>query len=1617
MSRFEQFLADLKSRFSSSRQPKTGRKNDRYRPRLEVLEDRVVPSTIRWVNRGNGDGFTGLFGTALIDTNNNGTPDTPRDTVARRVVDAAIDAWERVIEDFNYSEGNYIYKLTVNISQNGSGFRASAGPTATDSVTGAPTAGSMTISRGLDGPDSNADWVDTDGDGTPDPRGDGIGWFLDPTPNDNSEFQGTIVNAYTGNAQNGSPARSTVDLNGDGTVDPLFDLFTPVAHELGHALGFLDSPQVTALSRRAAQVDTVDGRTGADTDGDGVGNGPFAGLWVFNGPSIQHVLTGFNGGVLPRPGATDRGAPVHSAPAGANAYYLDSADNIVTYNGATDLMTPRFASHQRKLVPYTAALILKDAYGYTVRNPAEFGTFYAMLNQSTGELLVRGGTGVSDDVIEISEYGGVITVSVDVGDDVPGTGRFPGDEDLPAFVSTFDRFSPQVRSIRVESDDGDDHILIRKLLSSTPATINANDGDDEIVIGDGNYMVNIKGAIIVNGDNGADVLTINDRDDRAGITQMSIPGSTELQPFSIQDTYTFTSDTFGKRTTSGFFEPTDAYDAPTLRFHSMSEVTLDASGTTGTEFAHGFASTINIASVATATTLHVNGRAGKDEIIVSNESRDLDSIRGRVDVSGGSSYDVLTLMDQDGDGFAGGLPLTFTTSLVSRSISRVGSFAGVEYAGVDKLIFRASSAADVLHIESTSPQRALEIFGNGGEDHIVFSPEAENLDNIRGHVTIHGGQADDEVVFNDRSGVGINAPPYTITSSQVTRPVLPDNVPFGKFAGVTYDGMQSLIFSASSLPDIILVESTAGTAVEIRGNEGADQIYLAHASKRLDDIQGQVTVQGGDSFDQVILNDQNGIPSAALPYTFRNGLVGRPILPPEVGYGQFGGLAYDDELEKLAFQASEGPDILVVENTSATTALDLRGNGGGDQFIVQSPPSSVITIHGGEPTSSPGDLLVVRGIGEATDGVYVNDQDDPSGGTISMNDQEVIGFNGLESVIAANFGTFTFVSAGSHDDILVDSPSTNRTRVAGTSDDIDFADLAFLDIPEVILDLARNNGPNPHDRVVVQPDSLRARGLQRLTILVGEDDPDVTILDESVPVSVTRPRRAPQFDIAGRALGDWWVATSTGTNFSNQLSGAWSNAVEWVDVQVADVNGDGLDDLVGRAGGDWWVARSTGSAFVNELWGHWSNAVTWVDVQVADVDGDGKDDLVGRAGGDWWVARSTGSAFVNELWGHWSNAVTWVDVQVADVDGDGKEDIVGRTSGNWWVARSTGSSFANEPWGGWSNAVTWVDVQVADVDGDRKDDIVGRAGGDWWVARSTGSGFANELWGHWSNAVSWVDVQVADVDGDGKDDIVGRAGGDWWVAHSTGSGFANELWGHWSNAVTWVDVQVADVDGDGLDDIVGRTGGDWWVARSTGSGFTNEPWGHWSNAVPWVDVLAGNFFDASPQNLETSSVATDSARGETLSHEELAPIVEEAIDILAATGLSEAQVQHLQQVQFQIANLPSNLVGQAWGNTITLDNDAAGVGYFVDLTPDADEEFYPIKRVPQEPLVGDTSALDAAFLDLHGEELLARDEGPAAGRVDLLTVVLHELAHILGREHEADGLLAASLAAGVRYLP
>lgn len=108
-------------------------------------------------------------------------------------------------------------------------------------------------------------------------------------------------------------------------------------------------------------------------------------------------------------------------------------------------------------------------------------------------------------------------------------------------------------------------------------------------------------------------------------------------------------------------------------------------------------------------------------------------------------------------------------------------------------------------------------------------------------------------------------------------------------------------------------------------------------------------------------------------------------------------------------------------------------------------------------------------------------------------------------------------------------------------------------------------------------------------------------------------------------------------------------------------------------------------------------------------------------------------------------------------------------------------------------------------------------------------------------------------------------------------------------------------------------------------------------------------------------------------------------------------------VTYSFSDLSGSSVGQTTGEgvnaSITLDSNAAGHGWYIDPTPlDNTDDFLPTSN----PNVWQAKA---------GSE--------AAGKMDMLSVLLHEYGHALGLEHAADSadFMSATLQPGQRRLP
>jgi membrane-associated phospholipid phosphatase len=151
-----------------------------------------------------------------------------------------------------------------------------------------------------------------------------------------------------------------------------------------------------------------------------------------------------------------------------------------------------------------------------------------------------------------------------------------------------------------------------------------------------------------------------------------------------------------------------------------------------------------------------------------------------------------------------------------------------------------------------------------------------------------------------------------------------------------------------------------------------------------------------------------------------------------------------------------------------------------------------------------------------------------------------------------------------------------------------------------------------------------------------------------------------------------------------------------------------------------------------------------------------------------------------------------------------------------------------------------------------------------------------------------------------------------------------------------------------------------------------------------ADYVVGGFLrprdDDGDDQLRTAAPAPAPVNA-SLRAGQVPPLLAEALARWQAAGVITTA---LQGINVRIADLGGLTLGQASGGVIWLDDNAAGWGWFVDPTPRNDSEF----TTPGN----------------QGEQ----------GRMDLLTVLEHEIGHLLGRGHEAEGVMQATLSAGRR---
>ncbi len=126
-----------------------------------------------------------------------------------------------------------------------------------------------------------------------------------------------------------------------------------------------------------------------------------------------------------------------------------------------------------------------------------------------------------------------------------------------------------------------------------------------------------------------------------------------------------------------------------------------------------------------------------------------------------------------------------------------------------------------------------------------------------------------------------------------------------------------------------------------------------------------------------------------------------------------------------------------------------------------------------------------------------------------------------------------------------------------------------------------------------------------------------------------------------------------------------------------------------------------------------------------------------------------------------------------------------------------------------------------------------------------------------------------------------------------------------------------------------------------------------------------------------------------------------AIERWKETGLTAEQLAAMRSMTFELADLPEVYLAEVSGNHVRIDRDAGGYGWFVDSTPMDDAEFgNTVSNLRRYTNPGDAPA----------------------GRMDLLTAIMHEMGHRVGlcdsySSTARDSLMYGYLTRGERRLP
>lgn len=507
----------------------------------------------------------------------------------------------------------------------------------------------------------------------------------------------------------------------------------------------------------------------------------------------------------------------------------------------------------------------------------------------------------------------------------------------------FTRWLDGLDTITLNGGLGNDTFTISDWNSSVELVINGQGGNDTVNLLASEGNLELVSGMTFNGGSGTDTLNAHDQNN-----PYSMPGLSQI--------YTVSDATIVRQ--KGLFIPnTGTIPIPvTVNYAAVENLDL----TTG-----DLGDVVNLASKTSGDT-EIRTGTGNDTIRVGQVAGNLQLVDGLY-VDGQEGTDAIQLFDQNkaiGDDFLGQYDVDADS--VTRYVT--GGLVinpnppkyTVDFERIENLELTTTEGRDRIRVHETTAGEVV-VNGGAGGDVLTTTPNEKNMELVR-DLTFNGEAGVDEIVIFDQEKTYSRdlSNDYAVGALQVAREAFIRG--FTISVDVSYSGVEdATLWTGDQSDEINVTNATSGEMV-IHAGAGNDVVNASSAAENLETVN-DLTVDGGAGNDTLNLLDANnayelgagsGVYAVTTSSVSRFGehvLLPGVAVPTEVTFSA---------VESIDLDAGGQGDVFNVSGNDGPANLTLDGNGGADQFKIESPAYGTINVQGDAPVLAPGDRLVVN---------------------------------------------------------------------------------------------------------------------------------------------------------------------------------------------------------------------------------------------------------------------------------------------------------------------------------------------------------------------------------------------------------------------------------------------------------------------------------------------------------------------------------------------------------------------------------------------------------------------------------------------------------------------------------